>query len=179
MIWLDREAIARRGANLAPAIVDRSEAAALIGLAPAIRAALVDNGQIVSASLLATARNRLTPEETDLHVETAGQDDMVLSGSEPPPPVDLDADIEIRLANPMLLVLFEFLCREIDERDGRNLGPAFVSVAEFWALNSIQCMLEKGTFYSATQDYRRQLIEAREILDPTAPSGFLPSGRED
>lgn len=60
-----------------------------------------------------------------------------------------------------LLVLFEFLCREIDEADGANLLASFVTPAEFWALNNLQCVLEKGEFYSVVEDYSDQLDVAR------------------
>lgn len=163
LAWLEREAIARDGANLGSTIVDRSELAALVALAPAVAASLAALGHEDIGPLLSAARKRLTPEETEFDIRTDGHDDSVLPDAAPAD-VDLDRSIEVSLPNQTLLVLFEFLCREIDERDGENLAGAFVCVAEFWALNAIQCMLEKGAFYSALRDYQAQLDEARATL---------------
>ncbi|MGB6118384.1 MAG: hypothetical protein WBF87_09195 [Mesorhizobium sp.] len=174
--WLEREVIRRGGANLRAAIVDAAEFVALTRFADAVRA-VVSPDEDADLHLLAAVRNHLTPVETALDVVNDGSDDLEMpvgieSGSR-----DLDAACPVELADQTLLVLFEFLCREIDDRDGENLGASFVSPSEFWALNGAQCVLEKGSFYSVARDYREQLTEARHAL-ADASVEFKANGSE-
>lgn len=160
--WLQREIVARRGANTAPALADRSEGLALERLAVALAA----SPQVAGfRTCLGWARAFLDPEETALPIDAKGCElpDHILRRGAPPPGAE-SARVEVTLPAADTLVLFEFLCREIDEQDGARLLAAFVSPAEFWALNNLHCVLETGEFYSALEDYGTQLEAARATL---------------
>ncbi|MGB3501459.1 MAG: hypothetical protein WBA44_07545 [Mesorhizobium sp.] len=174
--WLEREVVRRGGANLRAAIVDAAEFVALARFADTVRL-VVPSESDADLHLLAAARNHLTPVETALDVVTDGSDDLEMPVDIEPGSRDLDAARLLELADQTLLVLFEFLCREIDDRDGTNLGASFVSPSEFWALNGAQCVLEKGSFYSVARDYREQLTEARRAL-ADASVEFKANGSE-
>lgn len=72
----------------------------------------------------------------------------------------------LTLEDSEALVLFEWLSREIDERKGAALAGAFVSPAEFWALNALHCLLEREGPAPFDKDYGRAVREARALLDP-------------
>jgi hypothetical protein len=72
----------------------------------------------------------------------------------------------ITLEDDEALVLFEWLSREIEERKGAGLGPAFVSPAEFWALNALHCLLERADVAPVRLDYAEAVAAARARLDP-------------
>jgi len=109
---------------------------------------------------VAAARTILTPEETFIPIRPLGFETRALKTGVHP----IEGDLHFQMPTADTLVLFEFLCREIDERDGANLLGAFVSPAEFWALNNLQCVLEKGDFYSVLRDYQPQLDDARSLI---------------
>lgn len=155
--WLRREVIARRCASLSSAFAHAAEPVALHALAASLQAA---PGTAGGRSMLRAAREILAPEETEIIVDLLGhEDDPPLPGARPP-----ERDERFDLARPETLVLFEFLCREVDEQKGRNLSHAFVAVGEFWALNALQNVLEPGDFYSASRDYQSQLDDARSLI---------------
>lgn len=64
------------------------------------------------------------------------------------------------------LVLFEWLSREIDDRKGANLALALVSAGEFWALNALQCVMEREVVAPFQQDYAKAVSAARARLTP-------------
>lgn len=155
--WLRREVIARCCANLSSAFAHAAEPVALRALAASLQAA---PGAAGGRSMLRAAREMLAPDETEIIVEPLGHDDdPPLPGARPP-----ERDERFDIARPEALVLFEFLCREVDEQKGRNLSQALVAVGEFWALNALQNMLEPGDFYSASRDYQPQLDDARSLI---------------
>ena len=152
--------------------MDLGENAALRDLIPQLRQQF-DPASADWLRNLGAARARLTPEETYLPIDASG------SESDPPPAVAPgeaplhDADVTIDLSQSVALVLHEFTYREIDERKGANLLGAFVGAAEFWALNSLQCLLERETPFLAAGDYADQVRAARRAVsaDPAALSG--------
>jgi hypothetical protein len=163
--WLAREVGERRASNLTSALVHVSEFLALNALSGALEKVLAEPLGPGWRASLAAARAALTPAETSL--------DIVPEGSEkdpsPSPVANSSGERGLSATSVVLpaadtLVLFEFLCREIDERDGVNLLRSFVSPAEFWALNAVQNMLEPGAFYAVARDYREQLREARTLV---------------
>lgn len=157
--WLQREIVVRGGVNVAAALADPSEAVALARLAGVLAAApQVDPVR----ACVGWARSLLDPPETSLPIDARGSDLPGAVAGDLVPPAEL-ASATLRMTMPAaeLLVLFEFLCREIDEKDGADLLGAFVSPAEFWALNGLHCELEKGEFYSVVEEYVAQLDAAR------------------
>jgi hypothetical protein len=62
------------------------------------------------------------------------------------------------------LVLFEFLTREIDERNGIRLKSATLHDAELWALNLLQGHLERNLVSPFEENYLEQVSQAREAL---------------
>lgn len=159
--WLEREAGRNAGANIAAAAVDGSEPVSLRLFA----AEAVLSG--VTAALgsswrghVAPSRAKLEPAETLFEIDCSGTEapEATASGGDAPP----DADIEFTWTNGGMLVVFEFLCREIEAAEGARLGGSFVSSAEFWALNALQCVLEaRDSFYAAARPYAEQVGEAR------------------
>lgn len=160
--WLQREIVVRAGTNIAPALAHPGERAALETLA----AALAANDQIVEArACVGWARALLDPPDTEIPIDARGSEPTNLMPSKDIPPPGSDAaPVSVVMAAADTLVLFEFLCREIEEGHGANLLAAFVSPAEFWALNNLQCVLETGDFYSTSEDYGQQLEAARTFL---------------
>lgn len=157
--WLRREIAVRGGLNVAPAMADPSEGLALRSLAAVLAAMPRIAG---SQACLGWARALLDPHETSLPIDARGTDLPETSADRHVlPPERESVPVEITMSAADLLVLFEFLCREIDEADGANLLASFVTPAEFWALNNLQCVLEKGEFYSVVEDYSDQLDVAR------------------
>jgi hypothetical protein len=171
--WLAREIGERQASNLLAALVHVSEFWALNALLGAIEKTLAEPFGPGWREALGAARAALDPVETSLVIEA--------SGSEPdpiPPSVSKSSDDRGSLATSVsltaseTLVLFEFLCREIDDRDGANMLKSFVSPAEFWALQALQNTLEPGEFYAVLRDYREQVEEAREALETGQTADF-------
>jgi len=71
------------------------------------------------------------------------------------------------------LVLFEWLSREIDDRKGVNLARALVVSGEFWALNALQCVMERETLAPFDRDYAQAVREARARLTPAEADTVL------
>lgn len=180
--WLAREIGERRAENLSSALVHVSEFWALNALFGALEKTLAEPFGHGWRSALASARAELTPEETSLEIVPAGSERDALPAATANSLGDRDSSAtSLVLTAPETLVLFEFLCREIDERDGANMLKSFVSPAELWALNAVQNVLEPGEFYAVMRDYREQLEEARALADGDQTGTFLSfkfNGRE-
>jgi hypothetical protein len=179
--WLFREVVCRRCINILHSLVSSAECEALRQFHDTLQAAVAH----VEPSMLAAARQALTPADTVLVIECSGSEDVA-------PNIDnagavgssarLEAEIVVVLTAPSTLVLFEYLSREVDDRDGRNLLASFVSPSEYWALMATQCHLEPGAFYAIDRDYPVQVNEAREWLCSSGGGdceGIAPSGCED
>jgi hypothetical protein len=74
--------------------------------------------------------------------------------------------VTITLEDDEALVLFEWLSREVDDRNGERLAPVLVSPGEFWALNAAHCLLEAQMVAPFRQDYREAVLAARARLTP-------------
>ena len=88
--------------------------------------------------------------------------------------------ITIELEDHEALVLFEFLAREIDDRNGEQLAKTFVHPAEFWALNSLNCLLERVLAEPFSPQYGELVAAARkQVITQCDPEGtFGPIGGE-
>lgn len=171
--WLAREIGERQAANATSALVHVSEFWALNALSGALEKTLAEPLGPGWRASLAAARAALTPEETSLEIVPAGsEEDPIPSPDANSPAGRASSATSLVLPAAETLVLFEFLCREIDERDGVNLLRSFVSPAELWALNAVQNMLEPGGFYAVVRDYREQLREARTLVAGERNAGF-------
>ena len=172
--WLAREIGERQAANLSAALVHVSEFWALNALFGVLEKTLAEPFGHGWRSALASARAELTPEETSLEIVPAGSERDPLPAATVNSPGDRDScATSLVLPAPETLILFEFLCREIDERDGANMLDSFVSPAEFWALNAVQNVLEPGEFYAVMRDYREQVEEARARVAGDQTGTFL------
>jgi hypothetical protein len=175
--WLAREIGERQASSLASALVHVSEFWALNALFGVLEKMLAEPFGPDWCASLAAARAALTPEETSLEIVPEGSDRDPL-----PPTVANSSDDRDSSATSLVLpasetlVLFEFLCREIDERDGANMLKSFVTSAEFWALQALQNILEPGEFYAVMRDYREQLEEARTLVAGDQTATFLGLG---
>lgn len=178
---IHREVDARSWRNLAAALVDVGELAALHLFGERVAEAIHEDPPSASfATRFRAARARLTPalEDTHLVLDLAGQDDSVVAGgaasqvSERSVPVDLDPDLAV--------VLYEWFLREVDERTGGNLLDALVTMGEFWALNAIANILEAATPYAFDRPFRDQVLQGRAKLSQrhAAPQGLHMAGVE-
>nr|WP_295462918.1 hypothetical protein [Mesorhizobium sp.] len=160
--WLQREIVTRAGINLATALAHRGERVSLESLA----AVLTEHQEIAEArACLGWARSLLDPADTEIPIHARGSEmENAAPPRNTPRPGTEDFTVTVVMPAADTLVMFEFLCREIEEAHGSNLLDAFVNPAEFWALNNLQCELETGDFYSAVDDYDRQLEAARTLL---------------
>ena len=61
-------------------------------------------------------------------------------------------------------VLFDFLSREVEDRNGSRLKSATLHDAELWALNGVLSLLEKNLVAPFEEDYADQVSQAREAL---------------
>jgi hypothetical protein len=180
--WLAREIGERQAANITSALVHVSEFWALNALHGALEKTLAEPFGPAWRARLAAARAALTPEETSLNIVPEGSERDPLPTAFANSSGDRDSSAtSLVLPVTEALVLFEFLCREIDERDGANMLKSFVSPAEFWALQALQNILEPGEFYAVMRDYREQLEEARASVAGDQKATFLTlqlTGRE-
>lgn len=178
---IHREVDARGGRNLAAALVDVGELAALHLFGERVAEAIHEGPPSASfATRFRAARARLTPalDETHLVLDLAGQDDgadpvsAASQVSERSVPVDLDPDLAV--------VLYEWFLRELDERTGDNLLEALVTMGEFWALNAIANILEAATPYAFDRPFRDQVLQGRAKLSQrhAAPQGLHMAGVE-
>ena len=62
------------------------------------------------------------------------------------------------------LVLFDFLLREVDERNGSRLKSAILHDAELWALNGVLGLLEKNLVEHLSADYSKKVSHAQKAL---------------
>lgn len=81
--------------------------------------------------------------------------------------------ITITLEADEALVLFEWLSREVDDRDGAGLAPVLVSPGESWALNALHCLLEAQVVAPFQLDYAEAVRAARARLSPVPEESFL------
>ncbi len=180
--WLAREVGDRQASNLLSALVHVSEFWAVNALLGALEHTLAEPFGPGWRNALASARAVLTPSETSLEIVPAGSEPNQLPSVMAHTLGDRDSSATaLTLPASETLVLFEFLCREIDERDGANMLGSFVSPSEFWALNALQNVLEPGEFYAVLRDYREQLLEARDLVAGDRNATFLAleiKGRE-
>ena len=70
----------------------------------------------------------------------------------------------IELTRDEALVLYDLLQREIDLANGARLAVATEHQAELWALNGLNCLLEKVVYEAFSPDYPARLAAAREAL---------------
>ena len=70
------------------------------------------------------------------------------------------------------LVLFDFLLRKVDERNGSHLKSAILHDAELWALNGVLGLLERSSVAHLAADYSEQVSHARKA--PVAQCGSWP-----
>ena len=160
--WLQREIVGRRGVNLVTALAHPSERLALESLASAL-ASLADIDNV--RAWIGWARSLLDPPDTEIRIDAQGSEaESIVPSRDIPRSGEESVTVSVVMLAADTLVLFEFLCREIEEGHGANLLAAFVSPAEFWALNNLQCLLEAGDFYSASEDYGQQIEAARALL---------------
>ncbi|MCC2097336.1 MAG: hypothetical protein KDJ29_10615 [Hyphomicrobiales bacterium] len=62
------------------------------------------------------------------------------------------------------IVLFDFLQREIDVKNGAHLGQAVQHDGELWALNGLNCLLEKQLVEPFGPDFANTVAQARTQL---------------
>lgn len=73
-------------------------------------------------------------------------------------------NLKIELTGDEALVLFEFLSREIVDKNGANLKECVNGDAEIWALNDLLCALEKCVPEVFDADFQMALRKAQERL---------------
>lgn len=81
--------------------------------------------------------------------------------------------VTITLEDDEALALFEWLSREVDDRDGARLAPVLVSPGEFWALNAVHCLLEAQVVAPFQADYAEAVRAARARLSPDPEESAL------
>ena len=81
--------------------------------------------------------------------------------------------VTITLDDDEALVLFEWLSREVDDRDGARLAHVLVSPGEFWALNATHCLLEAQMAAPFQADYAAAVRAARARLSPAPEDSAL------
>ncbi len=74
------------------------------------------------------------------------------------------SNVNLQLSRDEALVLFEFLQREIDENDANTLKSSIDHEAELWALNGLNCLLERALPEPFASDYLKDLSAARHAL---------------
>lgn len=74
--------------------------------------------------------------------------------------------VTLTLEREEALVLFEWLSREVGERQGARLAPALVTPGEFWALNALHCLPEREPLAPLDRPYAQAVREARTRLTP-------------
>ncbi|MDZ4762295.1 MAG: hypothetical protein SGJ21_14625 [Alphaproteobacteria bacterium] len=71
------------------------------------------------------------------------------------------------------LVVFEFLAREIDAREGAAMADALVQEGEFWALNLLHGAMERMMEAPALATYAKSVRAARAELTPAPEDTFF------
>lgn len=87
--------------------------------------------------------------------------------------------VTVTLERDEALVLFEWLSREVGERQGAHLAPVLVSPGEFWALNALHCLLERETLAPLDRSYAQAVREARARMTPEETEITLACQGED
>ena len=72
--------------------------------------------------------------------------------------------VTLDLDHEEALVLFDFLQREIDVGNGAQLRPAIAHEGELWALNALNCLLEKQLVEPFQPDFASVVVQARAHL---------------
>jgi len=75
-----------------------------------------------------------------------------------------DGGVTIRLDHAEALVLGDFLHRHIDLQDGDQLKPAVKHIGELWALNGLNCLLERELAEPFLPDYGDRVSKALALL---------------
>jgi hypothetical protein len=74
------------------------------------------------------------------------------------------ATIQLNLNRDEAIVLFDFLQREIDRRNGTGLKPLVNHESELWALNGLNSLLERELAEPFRKDYPSLLSQAQKTL---------------
>ena len=74
------------------------------------------------------------------------------------------ATVQLELDKEEALVLFDFLQREIDDRNSVRLKPLAMHDGELWALNGLNSLLERKLAEPFRKDYPALLSKAQESL---------------
>ena len=82
--------------------------------------------------------------------------------------------VTITLEDDEALVLFEWLSREVDDRDGARLAPVLVSPGEFWALNAMHCLMEAQMVAPFQVAYAEAVRDARARMTPAPEDTLIP-----
>jgi hypothetical protein len=77
-------------------------------------------------------------------------------------------EVELRLTADEALVLSDLLWRWIDREGAQNLRRLVEDDAEIWALNAVNCLLERTLVEPLQPDYKELLVAARERLKKRA-----------
>jgi hypothetical protein len=78
--------------------------------------------------------------------------------------------VRIELEPDEALVLYDFLQREIDNEGGKRLKRLSDHDSELWALNALNCLLERALAEPFAKDYPALLSQARDsLLQRSAP----------
>ena len=72
--------------------------------------------------------------------------------------------ITLNLDHDEALILFDFLQREIDQGNGEQLRQAVKHDGELWALNGLNCLLEKQLVEPFQIDCEVTVAKARTML---------------
>ena len=70
----------------------------------------------------------------------------------------------VNLEDDEAVVLFDFLSRCLDEKDGRPLETAIVHDGELWALNGLLTYLEKSLAEPFYPEYDQHVVKSRQGL---------------
>lgn len=82
----------------------------------------------------------------------------------------VQAAVHIELEHDEALVLYDFLQREIDDKHGVRLKSLTNHDSELWALNGLNCLLERLLAEPFRKDYPTLLSQAQEsLLERWAP----------
>ena len=72
--------------------------------------------------------------------------------------------VRIELSREEALVLLDYLQREIDHNGGNSLKSSIDHDAEIWALNELNCLLERVLTEPFDQNYSNELSAAQGAL---------------
>lgn len=84
-------------------------------------------------------------------------------------------NVSLELTQDEALVLFSYLQREIDDNDGNTLRASINHEAEIWALNNLNCVLEKVVSEAFDPNYSARLSAAQgAIIEQCGNWNFEP-----